>query len=170
MGVVLADLGLTVPDYRAGERTFQLLYQVAGRSGRGLKEGNVIIQTYQPQNYSIKAAAAQDYRSFYHEETAHRQEQGNPPFSQLIRLVYIHVNKAKAEIEALRIANLLLNLQDEWGISEIDILGPTPAFPERIRGRHRWQLVLRGPRPRELLDKIKLPREWTIDVDPATFG
>ena len=170
VGVVLADLGLTVPDYRAGERTFQLLYQVAGRSGRGLKEGNVIIQTYQPQNYSIKAAAAQDYRSFYHEETAHRQEQGNPPFSQLIRLVYNHVNKAKAEIEALRIANLLLNLQDEWGISEIDILGPTPAFPERIRGRHRWQLVLRGPRPRELLDKIKLPREWTIDVDPATFG
>ena len=170
VGVVLADLGLTVPDYRAGERTFQLLYQVAGRSGRGLKEGSVIIQTYQPQNYSIKAAAAQDYRTFYYEETARRQEQGNPPFSHLIRLVYNHVNKAKAEVEALRIANLLHNLQDEWGISEIDILGPTPAFPERIRGRYRWQLVLRGPRPRELLDKIKLSREWAIDVDPATFG
>ena len=170
VGVVLADVGLMVPDFRAGERTFQLIHQVAGRSGRGATDGRVIIQTYQPQNYAIRAAAAQDYRRFYEEETERRREQGNPPFSRLIRLVYAHVNRARAEGEARKFADALLAEREAWGLSEVDLLGPTPAFPERVRGHYRWQLVIRAPRPRDLLDKVRVPRDWTIDVDPVGFS
>ena len=170
VGVVLADVGLMVPDFRAGERTFQLIHQVAGRSGRGATDGRVIIQTYQPENYAIRAAAAQDYRRFYEEETERRREQGNPPFSRLIRLAYAHVNRARAEGEAKKFADALLAEREAWGLSEVDLLGPTPAFPERVRGHYRWQLVLRAPRPRDLLDKVRVPRDWTIDVDPAGFS
>lgn len=170
VGVVLADVGLMVPDFRAGERTFQLIHQVAGRSGRGATDGRVIIQTYQPQNYAIRAAAAQDYRRFYEEETERRREQGNPPFSRLIRLAYAHVNRARAEGEARKFADALLAEREAWGLGEIELLGPTPAFPERVRGHYRWQLILRGPRPRDLLDKVTLPRDWTVDVDPVGFS
>ena len=170
VGVVLADVGLMVPDFRAGERTFQLIHQVAGRSGRGATEGRVIIQTYQPHNYAIRAAAAQDYRRFYEEEMERRREQGNPPFSRLIRLAYAHVNRARAEGEARKFADALLAEREAWGLSEVELLGPTPAFPERVRGHYRWQLILRGPRPRDLLDKVRMPRDWTIDVDPVGFG
>ena len=170
VGVVLADVGLMVPDFRAGERTFQLIHQVAGRSGRGATDGRVIIQTYQPHNYAIRAAAAQDYRKFYEEEMERRREQGNPPFSRLIRLAYAHVNRARAEGEARKFADALLAEREAWGLGEVDLLGPTPAFPERVRGHYRWQLILRGPRPRDLLDKARLPRDWTVDVDPAAFS
>ena len=170
VGVVLADVGLMVPDFRAGERTFQLIHQVAGRSGRGATDGRVIIQTYQPHNYAIRAAAAQDYRKFYEEEMERRREQGNPPFSRLIRLAYAHVNRARAEGEARKFADSLLAEREAWGLGEVDLLGPTPAFPERVRGHYRWQLILRGPRPRDLLDRVRAPRDWTIDVDPAGFG
>ena len=170
VGVVLADVGLMVPDFRAGERTFQLIHQVAGRSGRGATDGRVIIQTYQPQNYAIRAAAAQDYRRFYEEETERRREQGNPPFSRLIRLVYAHVNRARAEGEARKFADALLAEREAWGLGEVELLGPTPAFPERVRGHYRWQLVLRAPQPRDLLDKVTVPRDWTIDVDPVGFS
>ncbi len=170
VGVVLADVGLMVPDFRAGERTFQLIHQVAGRSGRGATDGRVIIQTYQPHNYAIRAAAAQDYRRFYEEEMERRSEQGNPPFSRLIRLAYAHVNRARAEGEARKFADALLAEREAWGLGEVELLGPTPAFPERVRGHYRWQLILRGPRPRDLLDKVRAPRDWTVDVDPAAFG
>ena len=170
VGVVLADVGLMVPDFRAGERTFQLIHQVAGRSGRGATDGRVVIQTYQPQNYAIRAAAAQDYRRFYDEEMERRREQGNPPFSRLIRLAYAHVNRARAEGEARKFADALLAEREAWGLGEVDLLGPTPAFPERVRGHYRWQLILRGPRPRDLLDKVTVPRDWTIDVDPVGFS
>ncbi len=170
VGVVLADVGLMVPDYRAGERAFQLLYQVAGRSGRGHTGGRVVIQTYQPDNYAIRAAAAQDYRGFYDTETARRREQGNPPFSRLVRLAYAHVNRARAEGEAKRFADVLDRERAAWGLAETETLGPTPAFPERVRGRYRWQVILRGPKPRDLVDKVTIPRDWTVDVDPASFG
>ena len=170
VGVVLADVGLMVPDFRAGERTFQLIHQVAGRSGRGATDGRVVIQTYQPQNYAIRAAASQDYRRFYEQETERRREQGNPPFSRLIRLAYAHVNRARAEGEARKLADALLAEREAWGLAEVDLLGPTPAFPERVRGHYRWQMVLRSQRPRDLLDKVTVPRDWTIDVDPAGFS
>ena len=167
VGVVLADVGLNLPDYRAGERSFQLLCQVAGRAGRGPSKGRVIVQTYQPENYAIKAAAGQDYRRFYDQELAHRRQQGNPPYSKLIRLLYAHTNVALCEREALRLCELLRGERDSWGYHDTEILGPTPGYPARLRGHYRWQLVLRGPNPRSLLDKTSLPKGWVVDIDPV---
>jgi primosomal protein N' (replication factor Y) (superfamily II helicase) len=169
VGAVQADVGLAVPDYRAGERTFQLLFQVAGRSGRGAP-GRVIIQTYQPENYAIRAAAAQDYRRFYEEELSHRREHGNPPFGRLVRLTYTHLNKAKCEQEAVRLVKTLSDAQEEWGLSDVAVLGPMPAYPTRLRGQYRWQVTLRGAKPRTLLDRVVPPSGWTIDVDPVAPG
>ena len=169
VGVVSADVGLNMPDYRAGERVFQLLCQVAGRAGRGSVGGKVIVQTYQPDNYSIQAAASQDYRRFYDQELAFRREHANPPFSKLIRLLYQHANRAACEREALRLAKTLEEKRTEWGMSDVDLVGPAPAYPTRVRGRYRWQLFLRGPEPRMLLDGAAVPTGWAIDVDPVSL-
>ena len=169
VGAVQADVGLAVPDYRSGERTFQLLFQVAGRSGRDVP-GRVIIQTYQPENYAIRAAAAQNYRRFYEEELSHRREHGNPPFGRLVRLTYTHLNKAKCEQEVVRLATALSNAQEEWGLSDVAVLGPMPAYPTRLRGHYRWQVTLRGAKPRNLLARVATPSGWTIDVDPVAPG
>ena len=169
VGVVSADVGLNIPDYRSGERVFQLLCQVAGRAGRGASEGTVIVQTYQPDNYAIQAAAAQDYRAFYDREITYRREQGNPPFGKLVRLLHSHTNRAKCEAEAGRLAGELRRERDTSGRSDIDILGPTPAYPPRLRGRYRWHIILRGPNPRRLLDRVAVPSTWTIDVDPVSL-
>ena len=167
VGVVAADIGLGVPDFRAGERTFQLLCQVAGRAGRGEKPGRVVVQTFQPDNYAVRAAAAQDYPSFYQQELRTRQEQGNPPFSRLVRLLHAHTNAALAEREALRLAAALREERDAAGMGDPQVLGPVPAFPPRLRGHYRWQVLLRGAKPRALLDRMPVPREWTVDVDPV---
>ncbi|MBM3948130.1 MAG: primosomal protein N' [SAR202 cluster bacterium] len=167
VGVVAADIGLGVPDFRAGERTFQLLCQVAGRAGRGEKPGRVVVQTFQPENYAVRAAATQDYPTFYQQELRARQEQGNPPFSRLVRLTHAHTNAALAEREALRLAAALREERDAAGMGDPQVLGPVPAFPPRLRGHYRWQVLLRGAKPRALLDKTTIPREWTVDVDPV---
>ena len=169
VGVVSADVGLAVPDYRAGERVFQLLCQVAGRAGRGAATGQVIVQTYQPDNYAIRAAASQDYEGFYQEEIEYRREQSGPPFGSLIRLLYAHTNRASCEKAARRLGAALRGRREESGMSDIDVLGPTPAYPSRLRGHYRWHIVLRGPDPRSLLDEVTVPQGWTIDVDPVSL-
>ncbi len=169
VGVVSADVGLSIPDYRAGERAFQLLCQVAGRAGRGLSEGKVVVQTFQPDNYAVVAAASQDYQSFYGKEMAHRREMANPPYSKLIRLLYSHINQALCEREALRFARLLREQREAWGYSDIELLGPTPAYPARLRGHYRWHIVLRGPEPRKLLDTVAVPNNWVVDIDPVAL-
>jgi primosomal protein N' (replication factor Y) len=166
VGVVLADLSLGVPDFRSGERTFQLITQVAGRAGRGSEPGRVIVQTYMPENYAIRAAATQGYRAFYDEELEYRSEMGNPPFSRLIRLGYSHTNKAAAEREALRYGDLLRHERDVRGVAGLRVMGPTPGFPPRLKGRYRWRVTLRGQDPRWLLDRTGVPPKWTVDVDP----
>ncbi len=169
VGVVSADTGLNIPDYRAGERTFQLLCQVAGRAGRGPLAGRVIIQTYQPDNYAVQAASRQDFQRYYEEEMRFRQDQANPPLSKLIRLVYTHTNLARCEVEAVRMVRAITEQREAWGYSDIDLLGPTPAYPARLRGHYRWHLVLRGPEPRLLLDRVEVPNGWTVDIDPVTL-
>ena len=169
-GVVSADIGLNVPDIRAGERVFQLLCQVAGRAGRGPSEGRVVVQTYQPDNYAIRAAATQDYQLFYREEIARRRAQGTPPLGRLIRLLYTHTNRAMCEREALRLSDVVRRERDFWGYSDVEIRGPTPAYPARLKGHHRWQLILRGTKPRTLLDKVTVPQGWVVDVDPVGPG
>jgi len=171
VGVVIADIGLGVPDHRAGERAFQLLFQVAGRAGRGEAAGRAIIQTFQPDNYAIQAAARQDFQAFYRKELANRREQGNPPFSKLVRLVHSHTNQAQCEREAFEIAEAMRLERDVWDFDDIQVLGPTPAYPARVRGHYRWQIFLRGVRPDRLLRKYPVPpNRWTIDVDPVALG
>jgi primosomal protein N' (replication factor Y) len=166
-GVIGADTGLNFPDFRSSERTFQLLCQVAGRAGRGVKAGKVIIQTYSPDNYIIEAAARHDYLGFYHKEIDYRRRYNYPPFSQLVRLVYSHTNEDLCRREAERIHHLILDERAREGMVDFNVIGPVPAFAFRARGRYRWQLFLRGPDSTRVLSRLTLPRGWTIDVDPV---
>jgi primosomal protein N' (replication factor Y) len=168
VGVVLADIGLHVPDYRAGERAFQVLCQVAGRAGRGADPGRVIVQSYVPDHYAIEAARRQDYDAFYQREMGFRTAQRYPPQGRLIRLVFGHTDQATSQREVQRMAATLKHLAKEWGISRLDVIGPAPAYPQRLRGVWRWNLLLRGADPRMLLDKASLPPRWVVDVDPIT--
>jgi primosomal protein N' (replication factor Y) len=167
VGVVSADTSLNLPDFRAGERTFQLLSQVAGRAGRGVRGGRVVIQTYSPEHYAIQAAARHDYLSFYHQEIEYRRQLRNPPFAQLASLVYSHTNDALCRREVGRIRRLLVEERDSKGIADVSLIGPAPAFIHRLRGRFRWQLVLRGSELSAFLSPIPIPQGWTVDIDPV---
>jgi primosomal protein N' (replication factor Y) len=140
VGVVLADAGLNFPDFRAAERTFQLLAQVAGRAGRGEKPGRVIVQTLQPEHYALQAAALHDYAAFAAAELAARRELGYPPFSRLILLRFEGVDSGKVEALAGIAARTLRERAD----GRFGVLGPAPAAIERLRQRHRHHILLRG--------------------------
>ena len=168
VGVILADIGLYRPDFRAGERTFQLLCQVAGRAGRGHTPGLVIIQTYNPDSYPVQAAGRQDYNGLYKREIAYRRELRNPPFSRLVHMVYLHKNEAACQEEARRMAEILRSTAYGRGFSGIDIIGPAPAHPRRLRGRYRWHLIIRGGSLHELLAAVPIPKGWTVDIDPVS--
>jgi primosomal protein N' (replication factor Y) (superfamily II helicase) len=167
VGVVLADLGLNLPDFRAPERTFQLLTQVAGRAGRGSTHGEVLIQTYQPEHYAIQAAALQDYPAFYQQEMQYRREHGNPPLTRLVRLVFGHSQPTTARQEAETLANRLRQVAREWDMHDVDVVGPAPGYPPRLRGAWRWHVFIRAANPQLLLDKVELPPAWLTDVDPV---
>jgi primosomal protein N' (replication factor Y) len=166
VGVVSADTALNLPDFRAGERTFQLLSQVAGRAGRGTLGGKVIIQTYTPEHYAIQAASRHDYASFYDKEIDYRRQLHNPPFARLACLIYSHSNDILCLREAERMKRLLTQEIDSKGIADIELIGPAPAFIHRLRGRFRWQLILRGSELSAFLSPITFPQGWTIDIDP----
>ncbi|MFC1918122.1 primosomal protein N' [Chloroflexota bacterium] len=169
VGVASADTALNLPDFRAGERTFQLLSQVAGRAGRGSAPGQVIIQTFSPEHYAIRAAANHDYLSFYRQEIEYRQKLHNPPFTRLASLVYTHTNEGICQREALKMRNIIITEKDRQGIAGLTIIGPAPAFMPRLRGRYRWQLVLRGGELSMFLSTIPLTQGWTVDIDPITL-
>ncbi len=166
-GIISADSGLNFPDFRSGERTFQHLCQVAGRAGRGVRAGKVIIQTYSPDNYVIAAAAKHDYLGFFHKEIDYRRRYSYPPFSQLARLVYSHTNEESCRREAERVHRLILDEKARGEVIELNVIGPVPTFAYRARGKYRWQLFLRGSDVARILSKLTLPRAWTIDVDPV---
>ena len=170
VGVVSADTGLNLPDFRAGEKTFQLLSQVVGRAGRGILGGEAIIQTYSPQHYAIRAAASHDYASFFKQEIAYRLELGYPPFSQLVRLIFSHTNNAQCQRETERMKRLIITERDYRGIAYISLIGPAPAFIQRLRGRFRWQLILRGSELSAFLSRLPIPQGWAVDVDPIGLG
>jgi primosomal protein N' (replication factor Y) len=166
-GVINADTGLNLPDFRSSERTFQLLCQVAGRAGRGIKAGRVIIQTYSPDNYIIQTAAKHDYAAFYHKEIAYRRRYDYPPFVQLIRLVYTHTSEEACRREAQRVYRQILDEKAKEGAVDFSMIGPVPAFASRARGKYRWQLFLRGSDSSHMLSRAVLPQGWRIDVDPV---
>lgn len=168
VGVVLADIGLSLPDYRAPEKTFQVLTQVAGRAGRSLLGGKVILQTYQPEHYAVRAAAGHDYSSFYATELKQRRELDYPPFIRLVKLLYSNVSEDKAQEEADRLGRELqhrLNMAED---PQASIIGPVPAFYRKLRGDYRWQIIVRAPDPRAYIPET-LPKGWAVDVDPVSL-
>ncbi len=167
VGVVSADTSLNLPDFRAGERTFQLLCQVAGRAGRSTLGGRVIIQTYAPEHYAVQMAARHDYINFYETEIAYRRQLHYPPFTRLASLTYTHANDIACQRAAERMKGQITEERDSQGIADLSLIGPAPAFVHRRRGRYRWQLVLRGSDPPFILSRIPIPQGWTIDIDPV---
>ncbi|MEA3459880.1 MAG: primosomal protein N', partial [Chloroflexota bacterium] len=168
VGVVSADTALHLPDFRAAERTFQLLTQVAGRAGRSILGGKVIVQTYTPEHYSIDMASQHDYQSFYERELEFRRQQGYPPFKRLAKLVYFHSNRERCREEAERMHRILINKIARLGLPGVDLIGPVPCFFSRVRGRYRWQIVIRAPEPQVLLRDVALPLGWQVDIDPSS--
>lgn len=166
-GVISADTGLNLPDFRAGERTFQLLCQVAGRAGRGFTPGRVIIQTYSPEHYAIQAASKHDYLAFYMQEIDYRRRFSYPPFSRLARLTFSHTNETTCHREAQRIRRVLSAEADRRGMPDFRLIGPAPAFVPRIRGHYQWQMILCGIDLADFLGDIALPTGWVVDIDPV---
>jgi primosomal protein N' (replication factor Y) len=177
VGVISADTALNLPDFRASERTFQLLAQVAGRAGRGPSGGQAIIQTYTPEHYAIQAAAGHDYAGFYAQERAFRQQTGYPPFSRLARLVRGDPNPDRSRQEAHELAQGLKERIARQNLDTLSLIGPAPCFLRRLRGRWRWQIIVRcsagvyasGRSERafgELFGHVPLPPGWRLDVDP----
>jgi primosomal protein N' (replication factor Y) len=169
VGVILADVGLFLPDFRAGERIFQLLSQMAGRGGRGALAGRAIVQTYAPDHYAIRAAATHDYAAFYAQEIAFRRSHGYPPLGRLVRLLYSGSKEERCIAETRRVRAMLDREIARQGIADIQVIGPAPCFAQRARGRYRWALLLRGDRFARILDRLELPPGWTIDVDPVSL-
>ena len=169
VGVISADTALYLPDFRAAERTFQLLTQVAGRAGRSLLGGRVIVQTYTPNHYAIQAASGHDYARFYRQELEFRRRLGYPPFSRLARLLYTHTDRQRCQREARRLAGVLRKRLASLRLRGVGIIGPVPCFYARLRGRYRWQIIVRAPRPQALLAGLSLPPGWRVDVDPVSL-
>ncbi len=170
VGVISADVGLGLPDFRAAERTFQLLTQVAGRAGRGERVGEAIIQTLNPGHYSVELACRQDYTGFYEKEVAYRRAMQYPPLFALINVIV----RGKTEDAAMTAAHMLAR-----GMQPADgflVLGPAPAPLGRLRGEYRVQLFLKGPTRTKMRDALRraldglpeLRRRVSIDVDPMT--
>ena len=170
VGVVLADVGLTLPDFRAGERVFQLLFQVVGRAGRGSAPGRAIIQTYNPDHYAVASASAQDYDGFYRQELEYRRQHGNPPFGSLARLAIQHTNLGACQEKADSLGRRLRHRIATLGLANIQVIGPAPRYPERVRGNYRWHLVLRGANLHALLDGMNIPPDWTVDMHPLSVA
>ncbi|HSB66635.1 MAG TPA: primosomal protein N' [Anaerolineales bacterium] len=168
VGVVLADVGLSLPDMHSAERTFQILTQVAGRAGRSPLGGQVILQTFLPEHYVIQAASRHDYQAFYQQELEYRRELHYPPFSQLVRLEYRHRDPQRAENNAQALASQIQDWIQEENRLETELVGPVPCFFTRIGGLYRWQLVLRGPDPASLLRGRSLG-EWRVEVNPPSL-
>jgi len=174
VGVVAADTGLHLPDFRAGERTFQLLTQVAGRAGRRSAGAKVVIQTYNPEHYALLAAQEHDYRAFFAQELSFRQQTGYPPLGRLVRFVYAGTNdeRSRRAAEALadevrRIAGIVEGLPEGEQLGDWGLIGPAPAFFHRQRNRFRWHLLLRARDPAPVLERLRLAPGWTVDVDPV---
>ena len=173
VGVISADTGLFLPDYRAAERTFQLLYQVAGRAGRAQKPGIVVFQTLCPDNYAVQNAAKLDYESFVQQELRFRKATGYPPFSRMVRVLVEGHDEGKVKATAQGVRGLL------DGIPDLDPLGPAPAVISRIKHRHRVHCLIKCftdaafatcmERLEDIESKTTQTMRVTLDVDPGSL-
>jgi primosomal protein N' (replication factor Y) len=174
VGVVNADTALHLPDFRAAERTFQLVTQVAGRTGRGPRGGHVLVQTFSPDAPAIQAAVRHDYAAFAAEELPHREALGYPPFGALVRMVIRGPQRERALAAADELVGRLKQAAAQLNLS-VRILGPAPAPVAKLRGNHRFQVQMQSPDRDALREIVKratgdwrLPDEvlWIADVDP----
>jgi primosomal protein N' (replication factor Y) (superfamily II helicase) len=175
VGVVSADTAINMPDFRAAERTFQLLTQVAGRSGRGKQAGEVIIQTFSPDHYAIQAAIRHDYKAFYKQEILFRQELKYPPFSRFANLICGDLDERAAQARAGSLAAALQQVVPQ----EVEVIGPSAAPLARLKNQFRFHVALRAPVDAPLSDLVRAalalipPNERLgihIDMDPLSMA
>ncbi len=168
VGVVDADLPLHFPDYRSAENTFALVTQVAGRAGRDQRQAHVVVQTSNPEHYSLRCAAANDYEGFYGAELPSRKAFNFPPYAELAVLTRTDADDGRAASAAREGAEALATGLLREGIEGIRVMGPSPAFIHRLRGEYRWQVTLKGDGLERARHLAPRGRGWSYDVDPVT--
>jgi primosomal protein N' (replication factor Y) len=178
VGVISADIGLNFPDFRAAERTYQLLTQVAGRSGRGEKPGEVIIQTYNPEHYAIRLAVRQDYASFAIEEMSLRKGLFYPPFSRIGRMIFSHKQEQYLQRELKKFDIQTDYLRRVYAPEELTLLGPTPTPLTKLQNMFRYHLIIKAENAsilsavmNHLQKEVSLPSgiKVAIDIDPLSL-
>lgn len=167
VGVVQADSGLALPDYLSSERVFQLLAQVSGRVGRNQYESHVVVQSYQPDHPSVRFGLARDYTGFYEAGLSERKRAHFPPFTHLLKLTCIYKTE-RACVQAARSLNATLRRELP---AHVEVLGPTPAFYERVRDTYRWQLILKSHTRGDLAHALSFvpPTHWQSELDPMSL-
>ena len=153
VGILAADMSINIPDYRAAERTFQIITQVAGRAGRGEKQGKVVIQTYTPEHYSLEYAVNYDYEGFYEKEFTVRALMKYPPFGKILLINGISKKEDLLKNFMHKISNVIKPLVEKE--VEVDILGPIPCLVAKVKENYRWQIVIKGEFESEFAKKIK---------------
>jgi len=182
VGVVHADLALGLPDFRAAERTFQLITQVSGRAGRGKFKGKVVVQTYNPEHYSIVCGCQQNFLDFFKQEDEFRKELEYPPYSKIVLLRMSDQDGNQVVKFAKNLRAVINKINEKLKIcSSIEILGPSPSPLAKLHGKTRWQIMLKSADPKQMkqlvhaLDnyyfknKNKMAVNFKIDVDPMNF-
>jgi primosomal protein N' (replication factor Y) len=170
VGIINADIGLHFPDFRSGERTFQLVTQMAGRAGRRTPGSRVIVQTYSPDHYVLRAASKHDVEQFYAHEIEFRQEYRYPPFVRMIRYLIRGATDDDCALDADFLVRALGRHARSLGV-EIEIVGPAPAFISRIRGEQQWHAIVKAAPDgiERMLDHLPHPPGWVVDVDPVSL-
>jgi primosomal protein N' (replication factor Y) len=177
VGVISVDIGLGMPDLRSAERTFQLITQVAGRSGRGEREGRVLIQTYYPEHYALRHSVNQDYHGFYAEEIRFRERLAYPPFVVLASIMIKHPDHR----QAMTNANILRRALDSANAErQVRVLGPAPATISRLKNEFRIQMILKSKSRRALRETLDIAladaeahgcimRQIYVEIDPVNL-
>lgn len=168
VGIVQAESGLSMPDFRSSERTFQLITQVIGRVGRGHSHGKVIIQSFAPDHPAVKMASEEDYEGFYKKELEERRASLNPPFRYQLQLT----GRYPTEASAFKAAQALVSeIKSKLKAPLPQIVGPTPAFRERVGNKYQYQIIIKSTNRNQLLNIIQdhLPTNWTFDIDPLSL-
>jgi primosomal protein N' (replication factor Y) len=180
VGVIDADVGINLPDFRSSERCFQLLSQVAGRAGRGPKGGRVLIQTRVPAHHAVVCAVAHDYSRFVEQELDGRREPTYPPLTRLANVVFSGLTENETQRLASMAADRLRRAVAPYG-NQVLVIGPAPCPVERVKTRWRWHLLLKSTNPalltracRFLVEKLKVPKDKTqlrvaLDRDPVSL-
>ncbi|WP_028325123.1 replication restart helicase PriA [Desulfatirhabdium butyrativorans] len=165
VGILLADQSLHFPDFRAAERTFQIISQVAGRAGRGEQPGRVIVQTYTPRHFSVVSAIAGDYEGFYWKEISYRKRLSYPPFSSMAQMLVHSKDPRRAKDHAEALGQILHHNRTSAEMRQILVMGPIQAFVAKLINQHRWQLLLKSKNRRALHDFL----ERTMFENPGMF-